>query len=145
MKKFILKWKSKSKVAQLCPTLCHPVNYIACGILQVRVLEWIAVSSLQGIFPIQGSNPGLPHHRQILYQLSYQGSIRILVWIAYSFSRGSSQPRDWTRVSWIAAKLPGKPNLKWIKIQKYEKFTHKMCLVFEYICWTIANKWRTEI
>ena len=31
-------------------------------------------SLLQGIFPIQGSNPGLPHCRQILYQLSYKGS-----------------------------------------------------------------------
>ena len=29
---------------------------------------------LQGIFPTQGSNPGLPHCRQILYHLSYQGS-----------------------------------------------------------------------
>jgi len=29
---------------------------------------------LQGIFPIQGSNPGLPHCRQILYYLSHQGS-----------------------------------------------------------------------
>ena len=29
---------------------------------------------LQGIFPIQGSNPGLLHCRQMLYQLSYQGS-----------------------------------------------------------------------
>ena len=29
---------------------------------------------LQGIFPIQGSNPGLPHCRQILYCLSHQGS-----------------------------------------------------------------------
>ena len=31
-------------------------------------------SLLQGIFPTQGLNPGLPHCRQILYQLSYQGS-----------------------------------------------------------------------
>ena len=31
-------------------------------------------SLLQGIFPIQGSNPGLPHCRQILYHLSCQGS-----------------------------------------------------------------------
>ena len=31
-------------------------------------------SLLQGIFPTQGSNPGLLHCRQILYQLSYQGS-----------------------------------------------------------------------
>ena len=29
---------------------------------------------LQGIFPIQGSNPGLPHCGQILYQLSHQRS-----------------------------------------------------------------------
>ena len=29
---------------------------------------------LQGIFPTQGSNPGLPHCRQMLYRLSYQGS-----------------------------------------------------------------------
>ena len=31
-------------------------------------------SLLQGIFPTQGSNPGLLHCRWILYQLSYQGS-----------------------------------------------------------------------
>ena len=31
-------------------------------------------SLLQGIFPTQGSNPGLPRSRQILYQLSHQGS-----------------------------------------------------------------------
>ena len=29
---------------------------------------------LQGIFPTQGLNSGLPHCRQILYQLSHQGS-----------------------------------------------------------------------
>ena len=32
-----------------------------------------SLSLLQGIFPIQGSNPGLPHCRQIPYQLSHQG------------------------------------------------------------------------
>ena len=47
-----------------------------------------------GIFPTQGSNPGLPHCRQILYHLSHQGSPRILGWVAYPFSRGSSQPRN---------------------------------------------------
>ena len=34
-------------------------------------------SLLQGIFPTQGSNPGLPHYRHILYQLSHQGIPRI--------------------------------------------------------------------
>ena len=33
-----------------------------------------SLSLLQGMFPTQGLNPGLPHCRQILYQLSYQGS-----------------------------------------------------------------------
>ena len=31
------------------------------------------LSLLQGIFPTQGSNPGLPHCRRILYQLSHKG------------------------------------------------------------------------
>ena len=50
------------KVTQSCPTLCNPMNYTVHGILQARILEWVA-------FP---------------------------------FSRGSSQPRDWTQVSCIA-------------------------------------------
>ena len=37
-----------------------------------------SLSLLQGIFPTQGSNPALPHCRQILYQLSHQGSPKIL-------------------------------------------------------------------
>ena len=47
---------------------------------------------LQGIFPTQGSNPGLPYFRQTLYCLSYQGSPRyhftgvspVAVYIQYS-------------------------------------------------------------
>ena len=33
-----------------------------------------SLSLLQGLFPTQGLNSGLPHYRRILYQLSYQGS-----------------------------------------------------------------------
>ena len=47
---------------------------------------------LQGIFPTQGSNPGLPHCRRILHQLGHKGSPRILKWIAYSFSRDLPNP-----------------------------------------------------
>ena len=72
-----------------------------CTINQARILEWIAIL-LQGIFPSLESNPGLPHCRQIFYQLSHQGSPRILNWVADPFSRGSSQPRNRTGVSWIA-------------------------------------------
>ena len=61
-----------------------------------------SLSLLQGIVPTQGSNPGIPHHRQILYQLSYKESPRILEWVAYPLSSGSSQPRNRTGVSCIA-------------------------------------------
>ena len=55
-----------------------------------------SLSLLQGIFPTQGLNPGLPHYRKILYQLSHQGSPKILGWVAYPFSRRSSQPKNQT-------------------------------------------------
>ena len=53
------------KVTQSCPTLCGPIDYTVHGILQARILEWVA-------FP---------------------------------FSRGSSQPRDWIQVSRIAGRF----------------------------------------
>ena len=59
-------------------------------------------SLLQGIFPTQGSNPGLLHCSRILYCLSYQGSSRILEWVVCPFSCGSSQPRSQTKVSCTA-------------------------------------------
>ena len=59
-------------------------------------------SLVQVIFPNQGLNPGLLHWRQILYQLSHQGSSRILEWVAYPVSRRSSWPRNRTGVSCIA-------------------------------------------
>ena len=52
----------KVKVAQSCPTVFNPMDYTVHGVLQPRILEWVA-------FP---------------------------------FSRGSSQPRDQTQVSSIA-------------------------------------------
>ena len=42
---------------------------------------------------------GLPRCKQILYSLSHHGSPRILEWGACPFSRGSSRPRNQTRVS----------------------------------------------
>ena len=55
-----------------------------------------SLSLLQGIFPTQGSNPGLLHCRQILCQLNHKGSPRILEWVAYPFFRGSFWPRNQT-------------------------------------------------
>ena len=62
-------------------------------------------SFLQGIFLAQGSSPGLPHCRWILYQLSHKGSPRILKWVVYPFSSTSSWPRNRTRVSCIAGEF----------------------------------------
>ena len=59
-------------------------------------------SLLQGIFPTQGSNSGLLHCGQILYQLSHKRSPRTLEWVVHPFSRGSPRPRNWTEVSCIA-------------------------------------------
>ena len=69
-------------VAQLCPTLCDPMDYNLTGssvhgVLQARILEWVAIFLLQGIFSTQGSNLHtlcLLCCRQILYLLSHQGS-----------------------------------------------------------------------
>ena len=65
------------KVAQPCLTLCDPIGCSwpgssVHGILHARILEW--GSLLQGVVPTQGSNPGLPHCRRVLYHLSHQGS-----------------------------------------------------------------------
>ena len=90
------------KVIQSCLTLCDPMDYTVHGTLQARTLELGSLSFLQGIFPTQGLNSGLPHCRQSLYQLSHKGSPKILEWVAYPFSRGSSWPRNWTGVSCIA-------------------------------------------
>ena len=58
-----------------------------------------SLSLHQGMFPTQGLNPGFPHCRQILYQMSLKGSPRIQGWVAYPFSSRSSQPRNQPRVS----------------------------------------------
>ena len=41
-------WKLKVKVAQSCLTLCDPMNYTVHGILQARILEWVAVPFSRG-------------------------------------------------------------------------------------------------
>ena len=62
----IFESESESEVVQSCPTLCNPMDCSPAG------------SSVHGIL-----------------------QARILEWVAISFSRGSSQPRDRTRISCI--------------------------------------------
>ena len=67
-------------VAQFCPTLCDtmdcsPPGSSMHGISQSRILEWVAIFLLQGIFLTRGLNPSFPsllHCRWILYLLSYE-------------------------------------------------------------------------
>ena len=68
-------------------TVAHQAP-LSVGILQARILEWVAMPSSS--FSTQRSNPGLLNCRQILYHLSHKGSPRKLEWVAYPFSRGTS-------------------------------------------------------
>ena len=63
----------KVKIIQSCSTLCNPTDYASPWDSPGHNTGVVSLSLLQGIFPTQGSNPGLPHCWQILYQLSYQG------------------------------------------------------------------------
>ena len=49
------------------PTDCSPPGSSVLGILQARILEWVAIALFQGIFLTQGLNLCLLHHRWILY------------------------------------------------------------------------------
>ena len=97
-------------VAQLRLTVCNPMDCTLPGSSVQgdspgKHTEVGCHALLQGIFPIQGSNPGLPHCSHILYHLSHQGSPRILEWVAYPFSRGSSRARNLTGVCCIAGRF----------------------------------------
>ena len=62
----------KVKVAQWCPTLCDPIRLYSPWNSPGQNTGVDSLSLLQGIFPTQGLNSGLPHCRQILYQLSHK-------------------------------------------------------------------------
>ena len=47
------------QVAQLCLTLCDPMDYMVHGILQARILEWVAFP-FSGDLPNPGIKPGSP-------------------------------------------------------------------------------------
>ena len=87
------------------------------GHVRLFATPWISMNSpgqntgvsnhslLQGIVPIQGSNPDLPTLQAASFQLNLQGSPRIMEWVAYPFTRGSSWPRNWTGFSCIAGRF----------------------------------------
>ena len=63
--------ESESELTQLCLTLCDPMDCSlpgssVHGILQARILDWVAISFSRESFHPRDRNPGLPHCRQIL-------------------------------------------------------------------------------
>ena len=81
-----------------------------------------SLSLLQGIFPTQVSNPGLPHCKQILYHLSHQGNPGILEWVVYPFSRALPNPgielgSPALQVDSLPTELPGKHIVNSIVLQ----------------------------
>ena len=73
-----VKW---SEVAQSCLTLCDPMDCSLPGSSPGNSPGVDYHFLLQGIFPTQGSNPGLPHCRHMLYCLSHQGSPGKVLWV----------------------------------------------------------------
>ena len=55
------------------PMDCSPPGFSVHGILQARILEWVAMPSSRGIFPTQGSNPHLLCWQVDSLPLSHQG------------------------------------------------------------------------
>ena len=77
----LLMMKMTVKVAKSCLTLSDLMDYTVPGILQARILEWVAVSFSRASSQPMGSNPGLPHRTQIVYQLGHQGSLMMKLWL----------------------------------------------------------------
>ena len=115
--------EKKMKVAQLCLTLCHPMDYTAHGIFQARILKWVAFP-----FSMESPNPGIkprsPTFQADSLSAEPQGKPRILEWVAYPFFSRSSWPKNWTRVFCIAGgfftnwtiKEDFSINIKWITL-----------------------------
>ena len=74
------------KLAQLYLTLGDPMNYTAYGILQARILEWVAMPFSRGSSQPKDWTQISHIAGRFFYLLSHQGSPRILEWVAYPFS-----------------------------------------------------------
>ena len=108
-------------VTQSCLTFCNPMDCnppgsSVHGILQARILEWVAMPSSRGSSQAREYNPAFPHCRQILYHLSHQGHPRILEWVVCTFSRGT-----------LPAELPEKPKI-YNRLDKFAVYIYLKCI-----------------
>ena len=127
----------------LWPHGLQPTRYLCPLNFPVKSSGVGSQSLLQRIFLTQGSNPGLPHRRQILYQLSHKGSPRILEWVAYPFSRGFSEPSNQTRISCIAGKFFTNWAIR--EAQNLWKSGVKICHFSKHQPSVISEKWLLRI
>ena len=86
-------------VAQLCPTLCDPMDCSppdssVHGILQARILEWVASSFSRGSSLTQGLNLGLPHCRQITVWATREVILSWLFWETVDSGEDRKQSRS---------------------------------------------------
>ena len=80
--------RKKVKITQLCPTVCDPMDYIVHGILQARILEWVAFPFCRDL-PSPGIKPrspalqadSLPAEPQGKPKNTGVGSLPLLQWI----------------------------------------------------------------
>ena len=83
------------KVTPSCPTLCDPMDYTVHGLKALKpIANEVKVAQLCATV----CNP-------MGYTVHGIMQARILEWVAFPFSRGSSQPRDRTQVSRIASRF----------------------------------------
>ena len=128
-------WCVLCLVSQFCPTLCDQMDCTqpgssVHGYSSGKNTGVCCYTLLEGIFPTQGSNTGLPHCRWILYHLSHQRSSKILEWVTYPFSRRSYDPgikpgSPALQVNSLPAELPGKPKEYVVYIHKGILLSHK--------------------
>ena len=118
-----------SSVTQTCPTLCDPMYHSTPGLpVHHQLLEltqthahWVS-DAIQPSHPRSFPSPPAPNPSSTLLMIRFTWKwkslqsgptlcdytvhenlqARILEWVAFPFSRGSAQPRDWTQVSHIA-------------------------------------------
>ena len=99
---FVLCEWNEIKVAPSCPGLCNPIDYTVHGIIQARILEWVA-------FPFSGGSSQPRDQTQVSpiadgFFTSWTTRETQEYWnrLAYPFSKESSWPRNRTGVSCIA-------------------------------------------
>ena len=124
-------------VAHLCPTLCDPMDCSPPGSSvhgdsPGKNTGVGCHALLQGDLPNPGIEPRFPTLQEDSLPLSHQGNPRILEWVASPFSRGSSWPRNQTRVSCI----PGRFFTSWATREAC--FLGWKCLNILCLCWTTS-------